>query len=365
MAIYKRGGVYWYEFVFDGTRHRGSAQTSSQKVARQREASERLKLASGKAGIEDPADIPTLKNFSAEFMGQISVERAAKPRTITFYQEKIDRLLESSLAGLRLDQIDESKIDAYKRARISARSRHGKPMSPASVNRELATLRRLLRMAQEWKRIKAVPRIRLLEGETAREFVLSRDDEKRYLDALPAEMRRLCTLLIETGLRVGEALTLDWQQVNLKENPGFLSVRAVHAKSGKTRSIPLTPRARAVLEAGTAPRKGLVFRNAEGGRLYHTWLNQQHAAVRTALGFPAEFVLHSLRHTFGTRLGETGAESFTIMGLMGHSTVIVSQKYVHPTTQSMRAAMERMSAAGLPTNIPTASKGRQIKNSSK
>jgi integrase len=334
MAIYKRGKVYWYEFVFNGERYRGSAQSGDQKTARQREASERLKLAKGEAGISDPSDTPTLRAFSKDFMKQIRMERAGKPRTIDFYQEKLDRILEHpDVADSRLDKIDEEMIESYKRARIASVSRRGKPMSPASVNRELATLRRILRVARHWKRIAAVPRIRLLRGETSREFVLSREDEPRYLKAPAPEMRALCTVLIETGLRVGEALSLEWPQVNLREKPGFLTVRAGHAKSGKARSIPLTAKARSVLE-GITGRQGLVFRNKDGGANYHIWLDQQHAAVRELLGFSSKFVLHSLRHTFGTRLGETGAESFTIIKLMGHSTITVSQKYIHPSTES-------------------------------
>lgn len=239
MALYKRGKVYWYEFVFNGVRYRGSAETGNQQAARQREASERLKLAKGEAGITDPDDIPILREFSKDFMKQIQMERAAKPRTIAFYQEKVDRLLEcAKIADLRLNQIDEHAIDGYKRTRTGTASRRGKPLAPASVNRELATLRRMLRMAQAWNRIAAVPRIKLLKGESAREFVLSREDAPRYLNAVPADMRGFCTFLIETGLRVGEALTLEWPQVNLRENPGFVTVRAAHAKSSKSRSVP-------------------------------------------------------------------------------------------------------------------------------
>lgn len=68
---------------------------------------------------------------------------------------------------------------------------------------------------------------------------------------------------------------------------------------------------------------------------------KQHAATRTLLKLPQEFVLHCLRHTFGTRLGESGADVFTIMKLMGHSTVSVSQRYVHPSPESIERAYER------------------------
>ena len=64
--------------------------------------------------------------------------------------------------------------------------------------------------------------------------------------------------------------------------------------------------------------------------------------MRDLLKLPEEFVPHSLRHTFGTRLGESGAETFTIMKLMGHSTVTVSQRYVHPSPEAIELAVGRM-----------------------
>jgi hypothetical protein len=48
------------------------------------------------------------------------------------------------------------------------------------------------------------------------------------------------------------------------------------------------------------------------------------------------------RHTYGTRLGEAGADAFTIMRLMGHSSVTVSQKYVHPSPEAMERAVQRL-----------------------
>ena len=76
-------------------------------------------------------------------------------------------------------------------------------------------------------------------------------------------------------------------------------------------------------------------------------LGQQQSRVRAALKFPADFVLHSLRHTFGTRLGEAGADAFTIMRLMGHSTVTVSQRYVHPSPEAVELAFGRLMALNL------------------
>jgi integrase len=90
-----------------------------------------------------------------------------------------------------------------------------------------------------------------------------------------------------------------------------------------------------------------VFQRADGKPLQPSLLGQQQNRVRTALKFPSDFVLHSLRHTFGTRLGEAGADAFTIMRLMGHSTVTVSQRYVHPSPEAVELAFGRLMALNL------------------
>jgi integrase len=63
--------------------------------------------------------------------------------------------------------------------------------------------------------------------------------------------------------------------------------------------------------------------------------------LRETLKMPNEFVLHSLRDTHGSRLGEAGAGVFTIMRSRGHSSVTVSQRYMHPTPEAMEGAVER------------------------
>lgn len=89
-------------------------------------------------------------------------------------------------------------------------------------------------------------------------------------------------------------------------------------------------------------KTGLVFQRTDGEPLVLTRLDQQHRRLRKLLKFPEDFVLHSFRHTFGTRLGKAGVDAFTIMRLMGHSTVVVSQRYVHPTPETLQTAIGRV-----------------------
>ena len=87
-----------------------------------------------------------------------------------------------------------------------------------------------------------------------------------------------------------------------------------------------------------------VFTGEDGtGSLSVFTLEDQHSRVRKALKL-RDCVIHSFRHTFGTRLGEARADAFTIMRAMGHSSVTVSQKYVHPTPEAMERAFEQLEA---------------------
>ena len=57
--------------------------------------------------------------------------------------------------------------------------------------------------------------------------------------------------------------------------------------------------------------------------------------------FPNDFVLHSLRHTMLTGLVESGVAAFTIMRIAGHSSMVISQRYVHPSPEIVERAYER------------------------
>jgi integrase len=348
MAIYKRGDTYWYEFVFNSERIRASAQTGNKEVARQIEAAHRLRLARGEAGIRERPPAPTLQEFSPRFESAIVTLCAEKPATVKFYRAEMRRLLaDRELSAARLDAIDEGMIDTYKQRRTREPSRFGRPMSPASVNRELATLRRALRLAQEWKVIDRVPRIRFLKGEREREFVLSHRLEAKYLAATPQPLQDVAILILETGVRAGEGAGLPWQNVHLEPavhaQRGYIAIRDGKSKNAQ-RNLSLTARAAEMLKARKAAANSpWVFPGeSPDAPILVSSLDHQHDEVRTALKLPADFVLHSLRHTMLTRLGESGADAFTIMRIAGHSSVTVSQRYVHPTPEGLERAFDRL-----------------------
>lgn len=354
MSIFKRGNIYWYHFLFNGQHIQASTKQGNPRTARQIEAAHRTALAKGEVGIEERKSAPMFSDLANRFIAHVEARHENKPQTVQFYAAKLSRLLEyAPISGSRLDKIDEGVIEGYVVARRAT-------VGPATVNRELATLRRMLRLAHEWREIQRVPRIRLLAGERIRDFVLSRKQEEIYLTDCPQPLQDLAVLMLETGLRIGEALHLGWADITLAPvngaRFGFLRVREGKSKNAR-RVIPLTDRAAAMLrERLESEASQFVFASREGQPYLGTSINHLHRAAcapkvdgkRRAI-FPADFVLHSLRHTMLTRLGESGVDAFTIMRIAGHSSIVVSQRYIHPTPEAVERAFERLQLSGVST----------------
>jgi integrase len=262
MSLYKRNSIYWMEFLHNGRRFRRTTGVSNRRQAEQIEAAFKTQLARGEVGIEDHKPAPTLKGFAQQFVDFVATRHAGKPQTIDFYTRKLAQVLKfEPLRERRLDQIDEALIERYVIWRR-------KEVSPTTVNRELATLRRLLHIAEEWKVIRRVPKVRLLAGEKQRDFVLSHEDEYRYFTVAPEPLKSLATILVDTGLRLGEALNLLVSDVHVRP-AGGARYGWVHIRDGKTknakRTVPLTARVSQLLTNRIADSKSKGVFPGEGG----------------------------------------------------------------------------------------------------
>ena len=343
MAIFKRGKVYWFHFYWNGQHIQRSTRQGNPRTARQIEAAHKTQLAKGEVGIEERKPVPRLKDFAQRFIDNIAVGRKRAPRasTIEFYGWRLAKLLEfEPLASARLNGIKVELIQSYVRSRL-------RQVSPTCVNRDLATLHRALNVARELGLIDRIPKITLLEGEHEREFVLVPAQERIYLEFAPQPLLDLAILMLDTGLRVGEAVALEWRDIHL--NPahgarfGYLRVRDGKSKYAK-RNVPITDRVRGMLGSRETQIPGAwVFANGDGTKpLSRSTVSHQHTRLRRVLRFPKDFVVHSFRHTMLTRLGGAGVDVFTIKRVAGHSSVTVSEKYVHPSPEFIERAFERL-----------------------
>jgi integrase len=329
-------GGWWIRYVdAQGRYHREKAGSKSAAILlyqkRKIEALEGRKLPEKlRRGAK-----PTLKQFSARFLEAVRTRCGEKPRTVQFYEQQTQYVLAfEPLASRPLDSIEESLIEEFSRKRRSE-------VSVATTNRGLAVLRRMLRVAHEWRLIDRIPKIRLLRGERNRDFVLSREQERIYLEFAPDILRDASILMLDTGLGPGEALGLEWTDIH----PDYLVVR-----SGKTRyrerKLNFTSRVHQMFERRSKMAQArFVFPGKRGRPFRESSLVHLHAETRRKLKLPSAFVLYSLRHTALTRLGEAGADAFTIMRIAGHSSITTSQRYVHPSSEAVGVAIARLDSA--------------------
>jgi integrase len=188
--------------------------------------------------------------------------------------------------------------------------------------------RRVLRIASEWGELGKVPLVKMLPGERHRERVVSLEEEARYLAAAREPLASVAAVLVDTGMRPEECYRLRWDSVGWANGRNG-TVLITHGKTKAARRVlPMSPKVRAVLEerwqrAGN-PQEGWIWAApTKSGHIEPSSLKKQHrGAVRLSGVRP--FVLYSLRHTFLTRLGESGCDAWTLARIAGHSSITIS-----------------------------------------
>jgi integrase len=273
--VYKqrKSSNWWYKFTWNGQLIRESTKQANRRVAEQMEAARKTQLAKREVGIKDPVPVPTLQEFAEkQFLPFAEKQFAARPKTLGFYENGVKNLLaHKPLSRLPLDAITTGNIATYAAARKEA------GLAIASVNRELQVLRRMFRLAQEWRKVeRLLARVSMVPKENHRERVLTDDEEAKYLEAAttigagiqeayqralcgiraaqrgeqpteprdPFLLRDVATTLLDCALRPEECFRLRWDQVR----DGSLHI--LHGKTASARRvIPLSDRAAAVVEA--------------------------------------------------------------------------------------------------------------------
>lgn len=341
MSIYKRGGIYWYKFMWVGKLVRESTKQGNDKVARQMEAAHRTSLAKGEVGIRERSAVPTLVEFCENRFEPWVESTTAKKTWLDFYRVGL-RAIKScrSLASLRLDEITSERATEF------GAYRQAQGLQVSTVNSSLRVLRRVLRIASEWGILGTVPKIKMLPGEQHRERVVSFDEEARYLAVARQPLASVGAVLVDTGLRPEECYRLRWESITwMNGRNGTLLVTHGKTKAAR-RVLPMTPRVRSIFEhrwaVASSPQEGWIWAApTQSGHIESSSLKKQHRKALRASGV-RPFVLYSLRHTFLTRLGESGCDAWTLARIAGHSSITISARYVHPSEDAVLSAVEKL-----------------------
>lgn len=237
------------------------------------------------------------------------------------------------LGNVKLNKITGYHVEAL-RSELKRASR-----SSGTVNRKLAALSKMLNVAYDIGAIDSVPRIRREREAEPRSYVLPPDDQVRFLSALTAigGMREagLCEFLLLSGLRVSEAFNLRREDIDWYSK----SVRVASTKANRPRTVPLPDRALSLLAMD--PELSMPWAGIQYQTLY---LHFRQARKQVGLDHTG-MVLHSLRHTYASRLVKAGANLRAVQQLLGHSSIVVTQRYAHLDLEDLTNAVSKLNTA--------------------
>ncbi len=259
---------------------------------------------------------------------------------------KIDRQLEPKFGNYRLSTIttrDLMEFHSVQKARTSA----------TTANHYMTLIKRMFNLAVKWGLLEKSPAANIdkFKEKPHRERYLTKEELPRFLRAVEGLEDTLSKaaikLLLFTGGRRGEIVSLQWHQVKFNEQRLFLP----NTKNGKSRSIILNSRAMTILrtlwkDKDFEPKtedSDYLFPSRNGSKRPHM------LDLRIPFGKVLEEAdienlrVHDLRHSFATLALQGGASIYDVSKLLGHSDISMTQRYAHMLDDSLQTATVNMS----------------------
>jgi integrase len=328
MSVYKRGtkNVFYMDFVVKGERVYRSTEKFTKREALLVEATERKRLM--EEATLSPREKASRMKLS-EAIQQVYDERWKDNKDGKKSQRNAEMLMEH-IGDIPIGKINEDVV------RTLIKKLESTGIVAATVNRYLASLKTLLRHhRQQWEQVKLKKerkgRIRVvtIEEESTAIKLLSNTEhpsKRRYY----TEVSDLAEVLVDTGMRLSEAIKLQYQDVNFNSNLISIWIN----KGEKPRSVPMTKRVCGIMEARNSGNPKKPF-NVTVDQAERAW---RWARKEMGLQEDKEFVLHALRHTCASRLVNKGVDLYVVKEWLGHSSIQVTEKYAHLSPNKLKEA---------------------------
>lgn len=205
--------------------------------------------------------------------------------------------------------------------------------SNATINRKTAALSKVLRYSYQNEKIDKMPYIPRQREPLKNERYLSVEEEvamhRIFMQLGYPHMSRLCTFLINTGARISEAQKLTRTGIHEKH------VVFYDTKNGSNHQVPLNVKAQAALDEQLASHKETYVFPYD-----YTHIQNRFKKVMGILEIDEQVSIHTLRHTFGSRLVQKGVPIQTVSKLMNHSSLQVTMRYAHLAPSNLDNAVE-------------------------
>lgn len=357
MSTFKRGSIWWYEFVIRGQRVRESTGSESKTLAVKAERQRRRELEECANGVR-VSRRPVL--FPAAAREWISANQARWSKANIAIQSYNLKHLSAYFGGMLLADITPQHIGKYQ----GRRQKEG--ASNRTINMEVSTLRMVLKSARLWGNL--VADVKMLPERREIGRALTRDEEVRLLAACrKSPSRSLYSAVIvfsNTGLRNAELRLARWRQMDFLK--AAFQVGKSKTAGGEGRIVPLNQAALAALREWRArwpdakpeeyifPSEKLAYTSPEAfergvmtpyavdpRKPLGSWKRAWRTAKKQA---GVQCRMHDLRHSFISKLAETQTPDATIQAISGHLSRKMLDHYSHVRAEATRRAVDLLDA---------------------
>ena len=245
-----------------------------------------------------------------------------------------------------VDDIKPSMVEEYRQKRLQQTSYRGKyaskqKLAPASVNKEVSTLKRIFNLAIREDLAAKNPcwKVERLPENNERKRILSQNELDKLVDELPQHAKDIVLTGYYTGMRSGEIFGLTWAKVDLKEN--YIDLEPEDTKTKKPRRIYFNE---VVQEIFTRLDKVRYLNHKK----VFTYKGKPIKSIKTCLKTARrkagieDFRFHDLRHTFNTMMRKAGVPKSVIMHLTGHKTNAMFDRYNTVDEEDAKDALQKL-----------------------
>jgi integrase len=327
--------VWWIKYYVRGVAVRESAHTDSWE-----EANRLLKKKQGEVVTGRFAGIGAERIKMEPLLKAVELEYEENQRhTLADVQTRNKLHLIPAFGDIRAAEFSTSHIKAYIRSRRKADATN------ATINRELAVLRRAFRLAaaEDPPLVMRVPLIPRLSEDNVREGFLDTDNYRKLLMELPSRLRLLFIIGYHTGARVGELRNTRIDQVDLKARQILVSRKVTKNKEAHTLPIygDMAPALEMAIEERNQkfPNCPWLFFDDQGqqiGTFYKAW-----ASACERAGVPG-LLFHDLRRSAARNMDRAGIPRKVIMQITGHKTESMFLRYRIVSDRDLKDAAARL-----------------------
>jgi integrase len=342
MAVYKRGNLWWYKFQFQGRPIRKPTKFTNRTAALRAEAKHKADLLDRRAGLSQKKIAPKFEEYVKVFLAWSKQHH--RPKTTALHTTNCDTL-KRFFKGHWLDEIDQAAVENYKSDRIKEDRRNaddGSKVTGATVNRSLTTLKLMFGRAEKcgFGVSNPVRGVAYLPESAGRIRVVSFQEELTYLSKTSQPLRDIAQTILDTGLRPEEVFRIRVENIDF-------AARTIFNPFGKTkaarRTVTMTEAVWTALKRRAKTAKGsYVFPSKKHTDRPIASVRKAHNAAIRRAAIKQHFVLYDLRHTFATRAVAAGVDLPTLSAMLGHTSITMTMRYVHPAAEQKRLAAAKL-----------------------